>query len=44
MRRVETKVNELVDELDYLKRRESRFRDTNGLCRYITPQHTPNSE
>jgi hypothetical protein len=42
MRRVETKVNELVDELDYLKRREQRFRDTNGslLSQPQPPQFT----
>ena len=33
MRKLEGVVKEIVDELNYLKRREARMRDTNGqLC------------
>lgn len=31
MRKLEGIVKEVVDELTYLKRREMRFRDTNGM-------------
>ena len=30
MRKLEGLVKEIVDELDYLKKREERFSDTNG--------------
>ena len=30
MRKLEGVVKEIVDELNYLKRREARMRDTNG--------------
>jgi hypothetical protein len=30
MRKLEGIVKEIVDEMDYLKRREERFQDTNG--------------
>lgn len=32
MRKLEGVVKEIVDELNYLKRREARMRDTNGVC------------
>lgn len=38
MRKLEGVVKEIVDEMDYLKRREERFLDTNG--EYFCP-HVP---
>lgn len=32
MRKLEGVVKEIVDELGYLQRRESKMRDTNGMC------------
>lgn len=32
LRKLETVVKEIVDEMNYLKAREARLRDTNGLC------------
>lgn len=35
MRKLEGVVKEIVDELNYLKRREARMRDTNGVFQLI---------
>lgn len=32
MRKLEGLVKEVVDEMDYLKKREERFSSTNGMC------------
>lgn len=34
MRKLEGIVKEIVDEMDYLKKREERFQDTNGKSRF----------
>lgn len=37
MRKLEGVVKEIVDELNYLKRREARMRDTNGTLLVTSP-------
>lgn len=37
MRKLEGVVKEIVDELNYLKRREARMRDTNGQFSSLDP-------
>lgn len=39
MRKLEGIVKEIVDEMDYLKKREERFLDTNGNA--VFPAHVP---
>lgn len=34
LRKLEQVVQEIVDEMEYLRRREARMRDTNGMCIY----------
>lgn len=36
LRKLETVVKEIVDEMNYLKAREARLRDTNGNCSHFT--------
>ena len=36
MRKLEGIVKEIVEEMDYLKKREERFQNTNGTCLLIT--------
>jgi hypothetical protein len=36
MRKLEGIVKEIVDELDYLKRREERFQTTNGMLSHVS--------
>jgi hypothetical protein len=44
MRKIETSIREIVDEMDYLKRRETRFRDTNGMdLGSFAPVRSPHS-
>jgi hypothetical protein len=35
MRKLEGIVKEIVDEMDYLKKREERFQNTNGMPYYV---------
>jgi hypothetical protein len=46
MRKLEGVVKEITDEMDYLKRREERMRDTNGgpgsECRFASPPFRTN--
>jgi hypothetical protein len=41
MRKLEGIVKEIVDEMDYLKRREERFLDTNGKYKTSFCPHAP---
>lgn len=38
LRKLETVVSEIVDEMNYLKRREAKLRDTNGNIEIIQGQ------
>jgi hypothetical protein len=38
MRKLEGIVKEIVDEMDYLKKREERFQDTNGKEPFSLPR------
>lgn len=41
MRKLEGIVKEIVEELDYLKRREERFQTTNGAFCFFCMTHDP---
>ena len=40
MRKLEGIVKEIVDELDYLKKREERFQTTNGAFSQLVPTYS----